>query len=455
MIFDTEMEDNYVTSHPDEHVTETDGEAIVTLMTMLRNGENYSWESAMEIDATQTSSSNAAADNANPETTSRVPFVSNTRNVLEQYRAKKAILLKGKQRGKTYRAYSDKQLAQFIDLICEQKPVKIAAEISGLTLKSAYRYRDKWNNLLTIPEPKRRGPKKSDVLGEAHLLHLIPLIDEFSAITLAEMKHSLLKKFPDLKVSSTGFYRFVSQECSLSVKKLEKVTEYRTLPSTIEKRKAVVQSWLEDPEMDFEKNCVFLDESGFNFHMNRDRGWSKSGNTSKTSVPKSRGNNISMIGAICNKGVVNLSLRKPSALSSKKRMVDGTIVNVSSRVGTRTEHFLDYLESLLNALDTCGLKGYYILLDNAPIHTSSEVKDLITSRGYRYKYFPTYSPFLNPIEEFWAKVKACIKRKPFETGEDLTHRIVDACSMVTQQDCQGWIRHAITFFPKCLNKEIL
>jgi molybdenum-dependent DNA-binding transcriptional regulator ModE len=437
-------------------------------MTMLRNGDDFRWVSTMEIDASESiqgdNGSTAAPSDldtatatatASQSTTTRVPFKSNTRNVLEQYRAKKAILLEGKHRAKIYRAYSDSQLAQFIDLICEQNSIKVAAEKSGIALKSAYRYRQTWNECLSIPDPKRRGPKKSDTLSEVHLLHLIPLIDEFSAITLAEMKHSLMSKFPDLKVSDSSFYRFVRDKCSLSIKKLESVTEYRTLASTIERRKAVVQSWLEDPDMDFEKNCVFVDESGFNFHISRSRGWSKKGNTSKTNVPKARGNNISMIGAICNKGVINLSLRKPSTLSSKKRKADGTTIDVSTRVGTRTEHFLNYLENLLNILDACNLKGYYILMDNASIHTSNEVKDMITSRGYRYKYFPPYSPFLNAIELFWSKLKYGIKRKPFDNSGNLTPRIMESCSMITQQDCQGWIRNAISYLPRCLNEEVL
>jgi transposase len=457
MINDIEMQDSFLMNEvdqPEEDVTDTEDLEIVTLMSMLRNGDHFSLITTMEIDSNE-NAQNVAGPAVATSASNRVLFPSNTRNVLQEYQAKKATLLKGNKRGKCYRRYTDSQLSKFIDLICEQKSVKFAAVKSGIELKSAYRYRKTWNETFIIPDPKRRGPKKSNILGEAHLLELIPLIDLNSTITLKEMLAALVKKFPDLEVSQSSFYRFATEMCSLSIKKLEPVTEYRTLPTTIEKRKAVVESWLEDPEMDFEKNCVFVDESGFNFHMNRSRGWSKSGNPSKTSVPKVRGNNISLIGAICNKGLVNVSLRKPSTMVSRKRRADGTMVNVSERVGTRTEHFLNYLKTLLNVLDASNLKGYYILMDNASIHTSNEVKELITSRGYRYKYFPPYSPFLNAIEEAWAKIKAGIIRKPFDDCDSLTPRLIESCKLVTQQDCQGWIRHAISFFPRCLQKEML
>ena len=45
-------------------------------------------------------------------------------------------------------------------------------------------------------------------------------------------------------------------------------------------------------------------------------------------------------------------------------------------------------------------------MDNAPIHTPAKIRDLVESRHYKCLYLPPYSPFLNPIEEFWSKVKA-------------------------------------------------
>jgi hypothetical protein len=33
-------------------------------------------------------------------------------------------------------------------------------------------------------------------------------------------------------------------------------------------------------------------------------------------------------------------------------------------------------------------------------------------------------------------------------------RIGEACSTVTVEDCQGWIRHAETYWDRCLQREI-
>ena len=52
------------------------------------------------------------------------------------------------------------------------------------------------------------------------------------------------------------------------------------------------------------------------------------------------------------------------------------------------------------ALALCNL-----VMDNAPIHKPEKITEEVNKRGYRIVYLPLYSPFLNPIEELWTKVK--------------------------------------------------
>lgn len=96
-------------------------------------------------------------------------------------------------------------------------------------------------------------------------------------------------------------------------------------------------------------------------------------------------------------------MREPtSSVGSKKRKVGSKEVKINGRVGTRSEHFLTYLNSIMDCLDRNGLRGYYLVIDNAPIHKPTAVRKCIESRGHKCLYLPSYSPFLNPIEEFWS-----------------------------------------------------
>jgi hypothetical protein len=100
----------------------------------------------------------------------------------------------------------------------------------------------------------------------------VKLVDGFAPMTLGQMREKLIEEYLAISISKTQFYRHVKEQCVLSIKKLEKLAEYRNLDETLMKRKIAVQLWLSDGEMDFEKNCVFIDEAGFNLHISRTRG---------------------------------------------------------------------------------------------------------------------------------------------------------------------------------------
>lgn len=474
-IYDSESEslDDY--DQPMDTVEEQ--RELVTLMTMMRQGENYVLEPSAEYIATlatpannsqpedelneSTDDTNAAQD---PEGNDITDHPIRPESIARENRRMSEIINKFvtrndgdnrvvKKRTKTYRNYSEKQLSDFIDMIIEMKPVKEAANKAGLALSTAYRIRDFWNSKGCLPERQPRGPKKAIEFNERHLLYLIKLVDKTAHITLSQMFEKLSRKFPgEITMSRSAFYRFVREYCALTIKKLNKFPEYRTLDETIKKRKEAVDSWLKDKNMDFEKNCVFVDESGFNLYISRGKGWSVKGEPSIAHVPRAKGTNISLIGAIFHGGIINLMLRKSTALTgaSKKRDVNGKPIKVSK--GTTKGHFMGFLNVLMDILDANNLKGYYIIMDNCSIHSGEELSAYIEGRGYKAVYLPSYSPFLNPIEEFWSKLKYGVKRNAFESRDSLTPRIIESCSHITVKDCQNWIQHSVSFFPHCQNE---
>ena len=93
-------------------------------------------------------------------------------------------------------------------------------------------------------------------------------------------------------------------------------------------------------------------------------------------------------------------------------------------------------------------------MDNAPIYTPVKVHELVEGRDYKCLYLPPYSPFLNPIEEFWSKVKAGVRRNALTADDRLSNRICESVQMVTRADCQAWIRHALSFFARCKQEDI-
>jgi transposase len=81
--------------------------------------------------------------------------------------------------------------------------------------------------------------------------------------------------------------------------------------------------------------------------------------------------------------------------------------------------------------------GYFLVMDNAPIHCLAKVRDLVETKGYICLYLPPYSPFLNLIEEFWSKVKAGVRRNALTADDPLSDRICESIQMVARADSQA------------------
>ncbi|KAG1044447.1 hypothetical protein G6F43_011451 [Rhizopus delemar] len=164
-------------------------------------------------------------------------------------------------------------------------------------------------------------------------------------------------------------------------------------------------------------------------HICRNFGRSKRGKHSKAILLSNRGISTTIVGAICEKGVIDLPLRKPKAVQKRKTAVkkrkrdngEGQeAIEVNARVGTRSEHFMAFLTGAMGTLNKHDMKDYYLVMDNAAIHKVADVQKLIANRGYKSTYLPPYSPFLNPIELFWPKVKGGVKRDSLNATDNLT-----------------------------------
>lgn len=82
-------------------------------------------------------------------------------------------------------------------------------------------------------------------------------------------------------------------------------------------------------------------------------------------------------------------------------------------------------------------------MDNAPIRKAVNLREFINKRCYKFVHLLPYLPFLNPIEEFWSKVKYGVRKRPFNDCDTLTPRIEEDCPQVTVEDCQGDTRYSV------------
>lgn len=127
----------------------------------------------------------------------------------------------------------------------------------------------------------------------------------------------LLQKFEGLKVSKATLHRYVKSECNLSFKKARLQPVDRNGEDKIQERLDWVRKW-DMTDIDFRRNCVFLDESALHINMKRSVAWSKKGTSIVVTVSKTRAKTTTILVAISTCGLIKCSLRLPQAPSRKE-----------------------------------------------------------------------------------------------------------------------------------------
>ena len=82
--------------------------------------------------------------------------------------------------------------------------------------------------------------------------------------------------------------------------------------------------------------------------------------------------------------------------------------------GVNGDIFKSFLRNLVNILGS--ESEYTIVMDNVRFHHVCD--EFADNYSYNIKFLPRYSPFLNPCEEVFSKLKNCIRREGRMNGRD-------------------------------------
>jgi transposase len=127
------------------------------------------------------------------------------------------------------------------------------------------------------------------------------------------------------------------------------------------------------------ESLVYIDESGIELTICKDRGWGK-----KSGKYYERTNIVA--------GLVNNKAIAPMVFNGS----------------CNTQLFEAWVaQFLIKELQP----GQVVIMDNASFHKSQRTRELIESVSCRIIFLPPYSPDLNPIEKFWANMKRWIRQQ--------------------------------------------
>ena len=140
-----------------------------------------------------------------------------------------------------------------------------------------------------------------------------------------EIINSLTKRFEDFTISKLQLNNHLRNTMLITVKKPIFEPDVRNSVGTIQMRFEWFMEW-KDSNLDFTKNCIFIDEAGFHINMRNNRTRSKSGSSAIVKQPKTRAQLHIIIGAIRSSNVVHVVIRKPSPRKEKEKKKRGKLI---------------------------------------------------------------------------------------------------------------------------------
>ncbi len=103
------------------------------------------------------------------------------------------------------------------------------------------------------------------------------------------------------------------------------------------------------------------------------------------------------------------------------------------------ESFLVYVEEVLVPT----LKpGDIVVMDNLGSHKGKAVRQAIRAVGAKLLFLPKYSPDLNPIEQFFAKLKHHMRDAAERTFDALCNAIARILPTLSAKECRNFLEHA-------------
>ena len=82
--------------------------------------------------------------------------------------------------------------------------------------------------------------------------------------------------------------------------------------------------------------------------------------------------------------------------------------------------------------------GETVILDNLSSHKVAGVEDAILATGAVVLFLPPYSPDLNPIEKFFSKLKARLRKAAKRDIEALWKEIGELLNTVSPSECTNY-----------------
>ncbi|XP_062413404.1 uncharacterized protein LOC134104102 [Pungitius pungitius] len=284
-------------------------------------------------------------------------------------------------------------------------------------------------------EGQGRQGGRPPMFTEQQEREIVNLVLANNAITLKQLQANIVNDhaiFNDIHQVSTSTLARILKKNHIQMKQIYRVPFERNSERVKRARHDYAERVLQMDGEEIQHEFIYVDEAGFNLTKTRRRGRNIIGHRAIVNVPGQRGGNITLCAAITQNGVLH-------------RHAHMGPYNTALILA-----FLDQLHNI-TALNQIDRMQYIVVWDNVSFHRSALVQNWFQQHPqFTVLYLPPYSPFLNPIEEFFSAWRWKVYDLRLQAEVPLIQAMEDACDQMEVAAMQGWIRHSRRFFPRCL-----
>jgi transposase len=166
------------------------------------------------------------------------------------------------------------------------------------------------------------------------------------------------------------------------------------------------------------RRLVFIDETWVKTNMAPLYGWGPRGHRLPERVPHNHWKTLTFVAALRVDRVV------------APWVIDGPI---------NRELFTLYADRVLAPTLA---KGDLVILDNLGSHKGKAARDAIRKTGAHLLFLPPYSPDLNPIEQFFAKLKHLIRKAEPRTVEATWRKVGELLDIFSPKECANYLANS-------------
>ena len=171
---------------------------------------------------------------------------------------------------------------------------------------------------------------------------------------------------------------------------------------------------------------VFIDETWTKTNMAPLRGWAPRGQRLPGKVPHGRWKTMTFVAALRHD-----RLTAPWLINGA---IDG-------------QSFHQYVEDVLvPTLEP----GDIVIIDNLGSHKGKAIRQAIRGAGAKLFFLPKYSPDLNPIQKFFAKLKHWLRKAARRTVDAVYNAVAEVLPLTSPADCSNYFAQAGYALPQTI-----